>query len=76
MWHVPLSTLSLSLLPAEVNSPAQKAKAVLRAPKGATQAAPKLLARIEALRLLSKVEDAGLLSLGARRGCGYQPLPP
>lgn len=52
---------------AEVNTPAQKSRAVLRAPKGPQQA-PKLLSRIEALRLLSKVEDAGLLSLGACAG--------
>lgn len=48
---------------------------MLRAPKGATQAAPKLLARIEALRLLSKVEDAGLLSLGARRALRLRLSP-
>ena len=51
----------------EVNTPAQKQKAVLRPPQQKA-AAPKLLSRIEALRLLSKVEDAGLLSLGAFRG--------
>ena len=45
--------------------PAQKQKAVLRAPQN-NQRAPKLLSRIEALRLLSKVEEAGLLSLGMR----------
>jgi len=49
----------------EVNTPAQKQKAVLRAPQN-NQRAPKLLSRIEALRLLSKVEEAGLLSLGMR----------
>lgn len=46
-----------------MNTPAQKTKAVLRPTKG-VQAAPKLLTRIESLRLLSKVENAGLLSFG------------
>ena len=50
---------------AEVNTPAQKDKAAFRQAKG-SQAAPKLLSRIEALRLLSRVEEAGLLSLGMR----------
>jgi hypothetical protein len=58
---------------AEVNTPAQKDKAVVRQAK-ANATAPKLLSRVEALRLLSRVEEAGLLSLGARlrtaRGCG------
>jgi hypothetical protein len=47
-----------------VNTPAQKDKAAFRQARG-PQAAPKLLSRIEALRLLSRVEEAGLLSLGA-----------
>ena len=51
---------------AEVNTPAQKEKAVIRQAKSAT-ATPKLLSRVEALRLLSRVEEAGLLSLGASR---------
>jgi len=49
---------------AEVNTPAQKDKAVIRQSKSATTT-PKLLSRVEALRLLSRVEEAGLLSLGA-----------
>ena len=60
-------------LRAEVNTPAQKQKAVLRPPQQKA-AAPTLLSRIEALRLLSKVEEAGLLSLGASRG--HKCLPP
>ena len=63
---MPLHALILQPCFAEVNTPAQKARAVIRAPKG-VQSAPKLLSRIEALRLLSKVEDAGLLSFGATR---------
>ena len=50
----------------EVNTPAQKEKAVIRQAKNATTT-PKLLSRVEALRLLSRVEEAGLLSLGAWR---------
>ena len=51
---------------AEVNTPAQKEKAVIRQAKSAATT-PKLLSRVEALRLLSRVEEAGLLSLGASR---------
>ena len=47
-----------------MNTPAQKEKAVIRQAKNATTT-PKLLSRVEALRLLSRVEEAGLLSLGA-----------
>jgi hypothetical protein len=48
----------------EVNTPAQKEKAVIRGSKSATTT-PKLLSKVESLRLLSRVEEAGLLSFGA-----------
>ncbi len=50
----------------EVNTPAQKDKAAFRNAREAAPA-PKLLTRVEQLRLLSRVEEAGLLSLGAFR---------
>ena len=58
------SLSSLTSCGVEVNTPAQNEKALLRGAKVAAPT-PKLLARIEQLRLLSRVEESGLLSAGA-----------
>jgi len=47
----------------ELQSPASGSKEALRAKQKKATGAPKMLARIEQLRLLSKLEDLKILSL-------------
>ena len=52
----------------EVNTPAQKKLAVLRETR-APKSSPKILSRVEQLRLLSRLEASGALGVGASRPC-------